>query len=192
MKDNIQENIWQKMEIIYLRNITEVGYIMPKQKIKYSNDIDGKDVKRSYIMCKAAEVGKIVVNKCLDRRIFINTQKLQKLLVLMQLECVKRSNKVLFKEDIVIWNCGVAIKEVDMEFSSEATGFSTPQQEYISLLDKELESITYILDKYGDKTAFEISQLEIVQELAKLGKPISDTGVPHITAEIILEKYGQK
>ena len=90
------------------------------------------EIKRSHIMCKAAEVGKIVINKCIDRKLFINTQKLQKLLVLMQVECIKRSNKVLFKEDIVVWNCGVAIKEVDIEFASEAIGFSSKQQEYIS------------------------------------------------------------
>lgn len=144
-----------------------------------------------YIMCKAAEVGKIVVNKCLDSGIFINTQKLQKLLVLMQVECVKRSNKVLFKEDIVIWDCGVAIKEVDLEFSSEATGFSAHQQEYIALLDKELESVNFILSTYGSKSAYEISQLELIKELLSEGNPITDSGVPHISANMILEKYGK-
>ena len=65
------------------------------------------------IMCKAAEVGKIVVNKCIDLNLPIDVQKLQKLLVLMQVECIKLSSEPLFREDIVIWNCGVAIKEVD-------------------------------------------------------------------------------
>lgn len=141
------------------------------------------------IMCKAAEVGKIVVNKCLDAKIFINTQKLQKLLVLMQIECVRRSNKVLFKEDIVVWDCGVAIKEVDFEFSAEATGFSEHLPVYIALLDKELESVNYILEKYGNNSAREISQLEIIHELISLGKPVSDTGVLHISANVILEQY---
>ena len=34
------------------------------------------------LMCKASEIGKIIINKCLNKGVFINTQKLQKLLVL--------------------------------------------------------------------------------------------------------------
>lgn len=157
------------------------------QKEKQTN----VEIKRSHIMCKAAEVGKIVINKCIDRNIFINTQKLQKLLVLMQVECIKRSNKALFKEDIVIWNCGVAIKEVDIEFASEATGFSSKQQEYISLLDKELESINHIISKYGDYNAYEINKLAEIQNLYELGETKLETGVIHIKANKLLEKYGK-
>lgn len=163
---------------------------MSEQEIKYSNHINGKDVKKSYIMCKAAEVGKIVVNKCLDKDIFINTKKLQKLLVLMQVECIKRSGKALFKEDIVIWSCGVAIKEVNSEFSTEIVRFTQPQIEYIPLLRKEEESIDFILDKYGKMSASDINQLSIVKELSSLSKK-SCTGVPHITTTALLEKYSK-
>ena len=140
-------------------------------------------------MCKAAEVGKIVVNKCLDKGLLINTQKLQKLLVLMQLECVKRSGKPLFKEDVVLWDCGVAIKEVDIAFSSAAMGFDSYQEEYISLLDKELESVEFVLENYGDKSAHEISKLNRLEELSCLGQRNEETGTRHITADVILEKY---
>ena len=124
-------------------------------------------------LCKASEVGKIVVNKCLERNIPINTQKLEKLLVLMQLECIERSGKLLFPEDIVVWRSGVAIEEVDKDFMQYATGFDVkPQPEYIALLDKELESVEYILDSYGDKDAFELNELPIIKELICKAKPV--------------------
>ena len=162
---------------------------MPKKYINCNFEKAKVLYKRSYIMCKAAEVGKIVINKCIDQEIFINTQKLQKLLVLMQVECIKRSNKALFKEDIVIWSCGVAIKEVDVEFASEATGFFYKQQEYISLLDKELESIDYIIEEYGHCNAYEINQLKEIQDLYELGELRAESGVPHIKEQKLLEKY---
>lgn len=53
---------------------------------------------RGHVMCKAAEVGKIVINKCLDAGFFIETQKLQKLLVLMQVECIKELGNLYLKK----------------------------------------------------------------------------------------------
>lgn len=141
------------------------------------------------IMCKACEVGKVVVNKCLSKRIFINTQKLQKLLTLMQIECVKRANKVLFKEDIVVWDCGVAIKEVDVEFRSEAIEFKEEQVEYITLLDKEEESVDFVISNYGNLSAFEANELPEIQELIKIGVPSNISGIIHIKSEEILRSY---
>lgn len=141
------------------------------------------------IMCKACEVGKIVVNKCLSKGIFINTQKLQKLLSLMQIECVKRANKILFKEDIVVWDCGVAIKEVDTEFCSEAIEFKEEQVEYITLLDKEEESVDFIICNYGNLSAFEINELPEIQGLIKIGTPSKVSGIVHIKSEEILRRY---
>jgi len=142
------------------------------------------------IMCKACEVGKIVVNKCLSKGIFINTQKLQKLLALMQVECVKRANKFLFKEDIVVWDCGIAIKEVDTEFRSEAIAFKDEQVEYITLLDEEEESVDYIISNYSVFSAFEINELPEIQELIEIGRPSTISGILHIKAEEILRRYG--
>ena len=141
------------------------------------------------IMCKACEVGKIVVNKCLSKGIFINTQKLQKLLALMQIECIKRANKVLFKEDIVVWDCGVAIKEVDIEFRSEAIEFKEEQVEYITLLDKEEESVDFIISNYGCLSAFEINQLPEIRELIKIGTPSDISGIIHNKSEETLRSY---
>lgn len=138
-----------------------------------------------YIMCKAAEVGKIVVNKCLDKGIFINTQKLQKLLVLMQVECIKRSGNPLFKEDVRIWDCGVAIKEVDDAFNEYGEGFFEKQDGFIILLETEEESVNYIIEEYGNMDAFELNSLPCVQKVIQLGVVTDKSTVPHIDSQIL-------
>ena len=143
------------------------------------------EIKRSNIMCKAAEVGKIVVNKCLNKGIFINTQKLQKLLVLMQVECIKQSGKALFKEDIRIWDCGVAIKEVDESFSEYGEGFTERQDEYITLLEAEDESVDYIISQHGAKDAFELNSLPDNQKVIQLGSIPDGATVPHVNSQIL-------
>ncbi len=146
--------------------------------------------KRGKVMCKAAEVGKIVVNKCLDSSLFIDTQKLQKLLVLMQVECIKRNGKPLFKEDVLIWNCGVAIKEVDEEFRGVGGAFHSHQEEYINLLDPEEESVNVILQQFGQKNAIELNELPTIQKIASLGVMLNDSSVPHINYHILIGVFG--
>lgn len=57
------------------------------------------------------------------------------IVVVLQIECIKRSGKPLFKEDIRVWDCGVAIKEVDDIFSEYGEGFSERQDGFIILLE---------------------------------------------------------
>jgi len=117
------------------------------------------------IMCMACEVGKIVVNKCLKRKIFINTQKLEKLLVLMQIEHMSRVKTALFPQDILVWDCGVAIEEVDQGFIQYAIEFKEEQIEYISLLDEQLKTVEHVLKIYGDMDVFDINKLPAIQTL---------------------------
>lgn len=117
------------------------------------------------VMCLAGEIGKIVVNKCLSRNIFINTQKLQKLLVLMQIEHMKRVKKALFPQDILVWDCGVVIQEVDQGLIQGAIGFEEKQIEYIALLDEQVKTVEYILNVYGGMDAFDINELSEIQSL---------------------------
>ena len=141
------------------------------------------------IMCKAAEVGKIVVNRCLNRGLSIDVQKLQKLLVLMQVECIKRSGKPLFTEDIRIWDCGVAIKEVDEEFRNTGFAFINHQVEYINLLECEGKSVDSILEIYGDKDALELSALPTNQKICRLALATSDTKTPHINYKELVREF---
>ena len=139
------------------------------------------------VMCKAVEVGKIVVNKCLDLKIQIDVQKLQKLLVLMQIECLKQSKKPLFREDIVIWNCGVAIKEVDEAFRDIGKPFQERQTEYINLLNAEERSVDFIIKLYGMKNAIELSALPILQNVCSLSSQNNGFSVPHISFTALKE-----
>lgn len=45
---------------------------------------------------------KIVANKCLDRNIPLNTRKLEKFLILIQVENIKKYGKALFHENIIL------------------------------------------------------------------------------------------
>lgn len=156
-------------------------------KTKY---LEGSQVNNGgKIMCKAAEVGKIVVNKCLSANLSINTQKLQKLLVLMQVECIKRSGKPLFKEDVRIWKCGVAIKEVDEEFRNYGEGFDSHQEEFITLLEAEEKSVDCILERYGQKDAFELNLLPENQKVIRLGVKIEGATVPHVSYQILMGAF---
>ena len=146
-------------------------------------------IKECGVMCKASEVGKIVVNECLDKGLFVNTQKLQKLLVLMQIECIKESKHALFKEDIVIWDCGVAIKEVNNAFVDSAVEFTEKQASYMLLLEREASSLNAVLNKYGELEASEINELPLIVDLRKhfQNKTTEGEKIPHIKVDKLME-----
>ena len=162
---------------------SQSSHIWKSKKQEYLKE---KGLQGLQIMCKASEVGKIVINKCIDLNLPIDVQKLQKLLVLMQVECIQRSGKQLFKEDIRVWDCGVAIKEVDEDFRFNKTAFKEKNQEYINLLDIEEASVDYILREYGEKNAFELNALYINQKVIKLGVIKQGDTVPHISYGVLI------
>lgn len=131
------------------------------------NELSKDNERDSIIMCKVCEVAKVVINKCLDCNYFINTQKLQKLLVLMQIESCCQNETPLFNEDVLIWTCGVAIKEVDDAFGEYSVSFEKKDRQivYISLLDKYEVVIDQILNVYGDKSVAEINKSDKIQYL---------------------------
>ena len=139
------------------------------------------------LMCMAGEVGKIVINECLKRNIFINTQKLEKLLVLMQIEHMSRVKTALFPQDILVWDCGVIIKEVDQGFIQYAIECKEEQIEYISLLDEQLKTVQHVLKAYGDMDALEINKLPAIQTL--ISKSLLIDGRRVIPSNIMLGFY---
>lgn len=110
-------------------------------------------------MCKASEVGKIIVNKCLDLEIAINTVKLEKLLVICNVEMLRRYKKPLFNEKIIELAHGLGIKEVDMDFLKHGVLFKTKRNEYISLLDSENNVINKVISVYGRYSSFELNKI---------------------------------
>ena len=140
------------------------------------------------LMCFVGELGKIIINKCLERNIFVNTQKLEKLLVLMQILHMTRVKKALFPQDILVHDsCGVVIKEIDWEFMQYAIECNEKQTEYIALLDEQEETIEYVLKEYGNMDAWDINELPLIQELISKSISVNDKKV--IPANIMLGFY---
>lgn len=139
------------------------------------------------LMCIAGEVGKIVINECLKRNIFINTQKLEKILVLMQIEHMSRVKTSLFPQDILVWDCGVVIEEVDQGFIQYAIECKEKQFGYLILLEEQMKTVEYILEKYGEMDALEINKLPVVQTL--ISKSLLIEGKRVIPSNIMLGFY---
>lgn len=138
------------------------------------------------IMCKVCEVGKIVVNKCLEKGYPINTQKLQKLLVLIQGECLVENEKPLFEESVEIWKCGVAIREVNDGFQRYSVAFDSPLTEYVSLLEQENKIIEHIIDKYG---RYDVATINQDVRLVNLIDYSKQKGIKILDIETIREEF---
>ena len=137
-------------------NLLNLKYkLVSKQKTIKNLDSKIEDLP----LCKASEIGKIVVNKCLSMGIPINTQKLEKLLVLIQSKCIEESGFPLFSEDIEIWECGVAIKEVDEDFKTYGIKFNKCLDEKIVLLYSEIKYIDNVLIEYGNLSSYDLNKL---------------------------------
>lgn len=139
--------------------------------------------------CLASEMGKIVVNKCLDKGIFINTQKLQKLLCLMQVECIRNTQKPLFKEPIHVWECGVVIKEVDEDFLLNAVEFKEKELEFILFLEEQEECVDRIIKMYGDLNSFEINNLPDIKKIISLAVKTENSEYPYVTSEVLVGAF---
>lgn len=169
----------------------DVNISQEKHRDMFAKRKSLKSEGKNIIMCKASEIGKIVINKCLKLDLDINTQKLQKLLVLIQIECIEQSGYPFFSEDIRIWDCGVAIKEVDEDFRANGTKFSKEdkQKENLVLLDSEQKYIDTILEQYGNLTAIELNELPVIQKIIQMGETREGDTVPHINVIKLTEEF---
>ncbi len=124
------------------------------KKIKIEYDEEFK-----IFTCLTSERAKIVVNRCLDLGLEINTQKLQKLMVLMQGKMLSDYDKPFIEEEIKATKCGVMIPKVDNDFMRYAVGCNKKLEEYICLLEREQEVIDSILNSFGNMDTFELNDL---------------------------------
>lgn len=106
------------------------------------------------------EIGKIVANKCMERGIFINTLKLEKLLILMEIAYIKNYNKSFIRSNIWVNSHGqFMIKDVDRFFIQYAVEFDEKQVELIGLLESQKDCIEQVLELYGNMTAFDLEDI---------------------------------
>lgn len=143
-------------DIVVINN----GQALKIGEIKNISDkeIKGIEKDKKEIMCRASELAKYTINRCLELEIRIDTPKLQKLLVIMQGEYLMKYNEAFFVEPIEVWDCGVAIKRVNCDFKSYVFGITEKQECYLALLDREKDIIHSVIDKYGKKDVFELNQ----------------------------------
>lgn len=120
--------------------------------------VHNNEYSRVIDMCRASELSKAFVNLCLDSGYEINTSKLQKLLFIAQGEYISKYEKPLFSESILAWKCGVAIKEVNSEYSNFLFGFDKPLEEHLVLLDNEKSTIQNVVKKYGGLSSSQLNQ----------------------------------
>ncbi len=119
--------------------------------------------------CKASEIGKLVINKCIDRQIPLTNIKLQKLLIIMQGVMIASHNRILFKENLTNSIYGLSIQEVSNDFSQDKN-FVEKYMNYIVPLEKEVKIIDRVLTKYGHLDSFELKTLPEMQELYEILK----------------------
>ena len=112
-------------------------------------------------MCKAIELGKVVVDVCLDREIMLNTSKLQKLLFYMQKTSLKQNEQICFEENIIALECGPAIDAIRQYFCSYNIGFTLndKQNAQLVLLDDEKAILEDVLILYGKMSPMELIEL---------------------------------
>ena len=141
-------------------------------------------------MCKACELGKIVVNMCLDKQWEIDTAKLQKLLVLMHGLYLAKNKEPLFSENVLIWDCGVAIKEVDKQFREFGGGFCERMPAQLATIRTEQEVIDKVLERYGDKDVFEINEDIRLKKLKDdYYDPTTSVSIDNDEIRKVFEKY---
>lgn len=118
------------------------------------------------------EIGKIVVNKCMERGIFINTLKLEKLLILMEIAYIKNYNKSFIRADIGVNSHGrFMIKDVDCFFMKYALEFDEKQAELVGLLESQEYCMEQILEMYGNMDAFDLEDIINRKGLKNFAQP---------------------
>ena len=138
-----------------------------------------KDILIPELKCMVSEIGKIVANKCLDKNILLNTLKLEKLLILMQVEYIRETSKAFFQETIIVPNqYNTIIKEVEKDFLPYHIRMNSIKNdtrfcEYINLLMKQEQVVDSIINIYGDLDAFELEKTPDIQLIHKISEELN-------------------
>ncbi len=140
-----------------------------RKKTKKQNDKKPEIIQypiiQGHILCSASEIGKCIVNRCLELGYNINTMKLEKLLVLAYGEYLYKTGKKLFGEKIEFCDHGAMIREVDHDFLRYAIEFDTRFYEWYLLLEAQEKVLHDIVRDYGHMDAFEINDDLILKRL---------------------------
>ena len=116
------------------------------------------------ICCLASELGKHVSNYCMEKGYNMTTIKLEKLMVMADGVFLSLYGKPLFKEEVVVMNHGVGIKEIDSDFWCIFLDRDKKEfYSYITLLEKQEKVLKKIVKHYGNLDAFELNKIPEIQ-----------------------------
>ena len=142
------------------------------------------------ILHLSSEKGKFIVNDCLDNKLFINTLKLQKMLIIAHGEMLSRYDKPLFKEKVMTSEYGLFIPEVEKDFLMYENEFNKKLPIYVSFLEHEEDTMNEIIEEYG---SFGPLKLNNVEELQKLKQICYKSGTKRVVPnDIIKEVFNEK
>ncbi len=115
----------------------------------------------------AGEIAKYIVKSCLDNNYFIDTLKLEYLMILADGYMLVKYQRKLFNEEIILINKGFKIKSIDEEFKRYNIGFDKDINltYHLPLLSNEEEIIYFVCKTYGEYTIDSLNKLSIFQRL---------------------------
>lgn len=120
------------------------------------------------ILCGASEKGKIVVNRCLEKGFFINTLKLQKLLILIHGSMLETYQLPFFSQRVIAKPQGLIIPEVDRELIRYTVEFKEKFLEQVSLLEQEEKIVSDIIENFGNYDIARLNEVTVLKVLKGL------------------------
>lgn len=142
------------------------------------------------ILCLASEKAKIVVNKCLDKGIDINTFKLEELLIFIHTATLVKLNRPFFNQNVIATEQGLIIKEIEEDFKPYVIKFKDKFTEYISLLDDEEEIVNDVIERYRNLKTIGIDIKDKFELLNKMYYQNSDSNI--VTNEMIQGEFAEE
>lgn len=109
------------------------------------------------MLYNAIDIAKYIIDYCNKNKRLVSNLKLQKMLYYVWIDYYKKSSFPLFNEDFCAWTFGPVIPDVYYEFCSYA---GSPIIKNFNLeFSNDLEKINEIIDKYMDKSPYELVQM---------------------------------
>ena len=176
----------------YWNKLKKIWSIQSKKKDEEVKTPTALGVSR--FMCKACELGKIIINESSKRDVILSAAKLQKLLVLMHGEHLAKYDKPIFPENVLCWKCGVAIKEVELKFLLHDFADKERIPVNIAVLQSERVVMDTILDKYGHLDIVELNKDPRLVELVDQYPYVEGQKViiPDNAIKKVFEDYDEK
>ena len=116
----------------------------------------------------AVIIGEVIVNKCLNKKLIINTSKLMKLMYFMQKLHLQKYGDIMYSEEIIATVNGPCIPEINGFFLLGRLGFDEKIEQKIVLLDSHNDVANTILEAYGKMNPSELMDLSCDDDAYKL------------------------